>query len=57
MDLFDFNGDLYGRKVMLSMVDRLRDEQSFPSVQALQQQLEQDAVQARIILSKTDDKH
>lgn len=56
-NLFDFNGDLYGRKVMLSMVDRLRDEQSFPSVQALQQQLEQDAVQARIILSKTDDKH
>ena len=29
------------------MVDRLRDEQSFPSVQALQHQLEQDSVQAR----------
>lgn len=46
-NLFDFNGDLYGKKVTLSLVDRLRDEQSFPSVQALQQQLEQDAIQAR----------
>ncbi len=46
-NLFDFRGNLYGQKVKLSMVDRLRDEQSFPSVQALQHQLEQDAVQAR----------
>jgi riboflavin kinase/FMN adenylyltransferase len=46
-NLFDFDGDLYGRKVTLSLVDRLRDEQSFPSVQALQQQLEQDEVNAK----------
>lgn len=35
-NLFDFSGDLYGKKVKLMLVDRLRDEQSFPSVQALQ---------------------
>ena len=49
-NLFGFSGDLYGKKVSLSLVDRLRDEQSFPSVQALQQQLEQDAVKARRVL-------
>ena len=50
-NLFDFSGDLYGKKVKLMLVDRLRDEQSFPSVQALQQQLEQDAAHARRALS------
>lgn len=49
-NLFDFSGDLYGKKVKLMLVDRLRDEQSFPSVQALQQQLEQDAVKAKEVL-------
>lgn len=50
-NLFDFSGDLYGKKVKLMLVDRLRDEQSFPSVQALQQQLEQDAAHARRALT------
>ncbi|MCR5534538.1 MAG: bifunctional riboflavin kinase/FAD synthetase [Bacteroidaceae bacterium] len=50
-NLFDFSGDLYGKKVKLMLVDRLRDEQSFPSVQALQQQLEQDAAHARRVLN------
>lgn len=50
-NLFDFSGDLYGKKVKLMLVDRLRDEQSFPSVQALQQQLEQDAAHARRALN------
>ena len=49
-NLFDFSGDLYGKKVKLMLVDRLRDEQPFPSVQALQQQLEQDAVKAKRVL-------
>ena len=49
-NLFDFSGDLYGKKVKLMLVDRLRDEQPFPSVQALQQQLEQDAVKAKKVL-------
>jgi len=50
-NLFDFSGDLYGKKVKLMLVDRLRDEQSFPSVQALQLQLEQDAAHARRALN------
>jgi len=49
-NLFGFNGDLYGKELALHLVDRLRDEQPFSSVQALQRQLEQDAVQARNVL-------
>ena len=52
VNLFGFNGDLYGREMSVSFVDRLRDEQSFPSVEALQRQLEQDAFHAQDILSK-----
>ena len=51
VNLFDFSGDLYGKKVVVSLVDRMRDEQPFSSVQALQQQLKQDAFAARKILS------
>jgi len=49
-NLFGFDGDLYGKTVVLNLVDRLRDERSFASVHALRQQLEQDAVKAREIL-------
>lgn len=49
-NLFGFDGDLYGKKLKFSLVDRLRDEQSFPSIQALQQQLELDAIKAKEIL-------
>lgn len=50
VNLFDFSGDLYGKKVKLMLADHLRDEQAFPSVQALQSQLKQDAVQAKKVL-------
>lgn len=49
-NLFDFNGDLYGKELVLRLVDRLRDEQPFTSVQELQLQLEKDAVQAKKVL-------
>ena len=51
-NLFDFCGDLYGKELVLSLVDRLRDEQLFSSLQALQEQLEQDAVRAREVLRR-----
>jgi riboflavin kinase/FMN adenylyltransferase len=50
-NLFGFSGDLYGKQVTLSLVDRLRDEQPFDSVQALQQQLVQDAAHAHRALN------
>ncbi len=45
--LFDFSADLYGRRLEIFFHHRLRDERRFPSVEALQRQIRQDAAQAR----------
>jgi len=45
--LLDFSGDLYGRQVRLTFVDRLRDEMRFASVEALKAQIERDVAAAR----------
>lgn len=49
--LFNYQGDLYGRELQLSLVDRLRDEQSFPSPDALVHQIEKDIQRAKEVLS------
>ena len=49
--LFDFAGDLYGETVTVEWVRRLRDVQTFPSRQALVDQIERDAVTARSVLN------
>jgi riboflavin kinase/FMN adenylyltransferase len=48
--LFDFAGDLYGRELEVEFVARLRDEATFPSMDAMVQQMHRDAQQARIQL-------
>lgn len=45
--LFDFNGDLYGKRLTVSFFAKLRDEQKFKSLDALKQQIAQDIQQAR----------
>ena len=45
--LFDFDGDLYGTTVALDFIDRIRDERSFPSLEALTAQLHEDAEYTR----------
>ena len=51
--LFDFVGrDLYGERIRLAFVARLRDERRFPSVEALRAQIAEDAARARELLSK-----
>jgi riboflavin kinase / FMN adenylyltransferase len=45
--LLDFTGDLYGRRVRLDFLDRLRDEMRFPSVEALKEQVARDIAAAR----------
>lgn len=45
--LFDFDGDLYGTTVALNFIDRIRDERSFPSLEALTAQLHEDAEYTR----------
>ncbi|HYL56963.1 MAG TPA: bifunctional riboflavin kinase/FAD synthetase [Gemmatimonadales bacterium] len=49
--LFDYDGDLYGATVTVEWVDRLRETQTFPSRQALVDQIERDAIAARSILN------
>jgi len=50
--LFDFAGELYGETVTVEWVRRLRDVQTFPSREALVEQLGRDAVAARAILNR-----
>jgi riboflavin kinase/FMN adenylyltransferase len=48
--LFDFSGDLYGKKIKVEFVEKLRDEEKFDSLDAMVQQIHRDAAQAREIL-------
>lgn len=49
--VFDFNRDLYGARVKLEMVERIRPEQKFNSGEALSRQIAQDVRRAREILA------
>jgi len=51
--LFDYQGDLYGKELQVALVDRLRDEQTFPSPDALVRQIEKDVHKAQEILRGT----
>ncbi len=48
--LLHYDSNLYGQRLTIEFVHRLREEQSFDSPQALQEQLKQDAIQAEKIL-------
>jgi riboflavin kinase/FMN adenylyltransferase len=50
--LFDFDGDLYGRRLRVEFVRRQRGERKFGSVGALVEQMEQDAQRARGLLGE-----
>ena len=50
--LFDFDGDLYGRRIDVEFVARLRDEEKFPDLPSLVAQMHIDAAQARTALRK-----
>ncbi len=47
--LFGFRGDLYGRRIRVRLVERIREERRFDSLEELRMQLEADK---RIILAK-----
>ncbi|WP_126153788.1 bifunctional riboflavin kinase/FAD synthetase [Paracoccus haematequi] len=49
--LFDFSGDLYGQHLSVGLVEFLRDEAEFDSVQVLIDQIAADADQARAVLA------
>jgi len=45
--LLNVDRDLYGRRVRLSFVQRMRDERTFPDVDALRAQIDADVRSAR----------
>lgn len=49
--LFDFEGDLYGTHISVALVEFLRDERRFDSVNALVDQMERDCLRAREVLA------
>ncbi|MDO5505966.1 MAG: bifunctional riboflavin kinase/FAD synthetase [Pseudoxanthomonas suwonensis] len=51
--LFDFDGDLYGQRLDVEFVARLRDEETFDGLPALVAQMQADAANAREILRRT----
>jgi riboflavin kinase/FMN adenylyltransferase len=50
LHLFDFDGDLYGERVRVDLVDRIRDIARFDSVDGLVRAMEQDCETARALL-------
>ncbi|SER72683.1 riboflavin kinase / FMN adenylyltransferase [Tranquillimonas rosea] len=49
--LFDFDGDLYGEELSVALVDFLRSEERFDSLEALIAQMDDDSARARAILA------
>lgn len=50
--LIDFAGDLYGKKLSVEFISRLRGETKFPSIDELKKQIAFDVQQAKSLLSK-----
>jgi riboflavin kinase/FMN adenylyltransferase len=48
--LLDFSADIYGEEMTLQFRKRLRDERTFPSAEALKQQIARDIEEARSLL-------
>jgi len=49
--LFDFSGDLYGTPLSVALVDHLRGEETFDSLDDLIEQIGRDSAEARAILA------
>jgi len=49
--IFDFDGDLYGTHLSVALVEFLRDEARFESVEALIEQMQADSLKARGVLT------
>ena len=45
--LFDFEGNLYGQRLKVRFLHKLRDEQKFSDIEALKRQIEQDIEEAK----------
>ncbi|MEZ5657225.1 MAG: bifunctional riboflavin kinase/FAD synthetase [Burkholderiaceae bacterium] len=53
--LFDFSREIYGMPVRVEFLQKLRDERGFDSLEALRQQIDADAAQARAYFASPQD--
>jgi len=51
--IFDFSGDLYGEEALVSFQDHIRPERRFESAAALVTKMDEDSIDARAILERT----
>jgi riboflavin kinase/FMN adenylyltransferase len=51
VNLFDFEGDLYGSRLRVHLVKHLRPEKRFSGIDMLKAQISEDAARARAVLS------
>ena len=49
--LFDFDGDLYGKRLQVRFIDYIRPERRFDSLDALKARITEDAREARVLLN------
>ena len=49
--ILDFNDDIYGRRIRVNFIQRIRDEKKFSNISELSDQIKKDIVKAREILS------
>lgn len=52
--IVDYDADLYGRKLKIDIVERLREEQKFGTIEELKQQITEDIKVGKAILSAED---
>jgi riboflavin kinase/FMN adenylyltransferase len=51
--LFDFAGDLYGRRLRVDFIDRVRPERRFDGLESLKAQIKADCAEARSLIKAT----
>ena len=50
--VFDFSANVYGERVRLFFLERLREERKFPSLEALTEQISRDIEAAKAFLTR-----
>jgi riboflavin kinase/FMN adenylyltransferase len=55
--LLDFNGDLYGKKIQIKVLKRLREERKFDSIESLTEQIQKDEKIARLWINRLLQNH
>ena len=50
--IFGFDRDLYGDRIRVGFVQRLRDERAFESLDALREQIDADCRRARVLFDR-----